>query len=230
MILSELKPADEILGFLKNDKNVFILGCNGCAQSSGSGGPLQVTEMKARLGESGKTVTGTMVVDFLCEKALVNSRLWGRRAQIDVSDSILVMTCGIGVQAVASSIPVACHPACNTMNLGGSRGNWPGSERCDECGECVLEYTGGICPRTACTKSLMNGQCGGASNGKCEINPQIDCGWEIIFKRMESLNQIDKLKALLGPRDYNKSRPGPKVVNTPVWAIDRFAPQEVSVR
>jgi hypothetical protein len=230
MILSELKPTDEILGFLKNDRNVFILSCNGCAQSSGTGGPQQMAAMKARLWENGKTVTGTMAVDFLCEKALVSSRLWGRREQISISDSILVMGCGIGVQAVAASVPVACHPACNTLNLGGTRGKWPGSERCDECGECVLDYTGGICPRTACTKGLMNGQCGGASNGKCEINPGIECGWERIYKRMESLNQLDKLKSLLAPRDYAKSRPAPKIVNTPIWAIDTFAPKEVSVR
>ncbi len=230
MILSELKPADEILGFLKNDNKVFILSCNGCAQSSGTGGAAQIAAMKTRLWENGKTITGSMTVDFLCEKALVNSRLWSRREQISISDSVLVMTCGIGVQAVAAVVPLPCHPACNTLSLGGTRGKWPGSERCDECGECVLDYTGGICPRTACTKGLMNGQCGGASNGKCEINPGIECGWEKIYKRAESLNQINKLKALLGPRDYAKSRPAPKIVNTPIFAIDTIAPKEVSVK
>ncbi len=230
MILSELKPADEILGYLKNDSNVFILSCNGCAQSSGTGGPAQIAAMRTRLWENGKTVTGAMTVDFLCEKALVNSRLWGRRDQINISDSILVMTCGIGVQAVAASAPVPCHPACNTLSLGGIRGKWPGSERCDECGDCVLDYTGGICPRTACTKGLMNGQCGGASNGKCEVNAAIDCGWEKIYRRLEGLNQVDKLKALLGPRDYAKSRPAAKIVNTPIFAIDALVPKEVSVR
>ena len=230
MILSELKPAEEILGFLKNEKSIFILGCNGCAQSSGTGGPLQVAAMKNRLEENGKTITGTMVVDFLCQKALVRSRLLARETQIRASESVLVMTCGIGIQAVASCLSIACHPACNTVNLGGSRGEWPGNERCDECGECVLEYTGGICPRTACTKGLMNGQCGGASNGKCEISPDIECGWERIFNRMESLKQLEKLKAILGPRDYNKSRPPTKLVNTSIWAIERLTPKEMSVK
>jgi len=230
MIFTQLKPAEEILDSMRRDRNVFILGCNGCAQSSGTGGQQQVATMKAKLEANGKTVTGSMVVDFLCEKALVNSRLLGRKAQIKASDSMLVMTCGIGIQAVAASVPITCHPACNTMNLGGSRGQWPGSERCVECGECVLEYTGGICPRTACSKGLMNGQCGGSSNGKCEVDPLIECGWERIFKRMESLNELEKLEAFLAPRDYNKSRPAPKMVSTSMWAIERPTSKEVNAK
>jgi hypothetical protein len=220
MILSEQKPFEEILGYLEGEKSVFILGCNGCAQSSGSGGPLQVEEMKGKLTEAGKKVTGAKVIDFLCEKALVKSGLRGRVDEVAAADSILVMTCGIGVQAVAASVNKVCHPACNTVNLGGSRGEWKGSERCQECGQCLLDYTGGICPITACTKSLVSGACGGASNGKCELSPDRDCGWELIYQRLKAKNQLDKLSIFINPLDHSKLMARPEMLATSRYALE----------
>jgi len=228
MILSEQKPFEEILGYLDGEKSVFILGCDGCAQSSGSGGPVQVEEMKSKLEEAGKKVTGTKVIDFLCEKALVKSGLRGRVDQVAAADSILVMTCGIGIQAVAAALNKVIHPACNTVNLGGSRGEWRGSERCQECGQCLLDYTGGICPITACTKSLVSGACGGASNGKCEISPDRDCGWELIYNRLKSKGQLDKLKVFIDPLDHNKLMPRPEMLATSRYALENLD-QEVKV-
>jgi len=221
MILSEQKPFEEILGYLDGEDSVFILGCNGCAQSSGTGGPLQVREMMERLEETGKKVTGSMVIDFLCQKALVKSRLRARTQEVESADSILVMTCGVGVQAVAAVVNKVCHPACNTINLGGSRGEWKGKERCLECGECVLEYTGGICPLTACTKGLVNGACGGASNGKCELNTEKDCGWELIYERVKQKNQLDKLRKFIVAKDYSKMMANPKILSKSVYALEQ---------
>jgi len=226
MILSRQKPWEEILSYLDGESNVFILGCNGCAQASGTGGPEQVEEMKSKLVEIGKRVSGSAVIDFLCEKALVKSRLRSKVEQIKAADSILVMTCGVGVQAVAASVNKVCHPACDTVNLGGSRGEWKGSERCAECGECLLEYTGGICPLTACTKGLISGQCGGASNGKCELSPERDCGWELIYKRLRDLNQLDKLRRFITPKDYSKMMPDVELMSTSRWALERTDQKE----
>jgi hypothetical protein len=159
---------------------------------------------------------------------LVKSGLRGRVDQVAAADSILVMTCGIGVQAVAASVNKVCHPACNTVNLGGSRGEWQGSERCYECGQCLLDYTGGICPLTACTKSLISGACGGASNGKCELSPDRDCGWELIYERLKARNQLDKLKLLLEPLDNNKLMARPEMIATSRYALEQ-SDQEVKV-
>jgi hypothetical protein len=220
MIVSAQKPWEEILGYLEGENSIFLLGCNGCAQASGSGGPEQVAEMKEKLEGVGKKVSGTMVIDFLCQKALVKSRLRPRMEQVSAADSILVMTCGLGVQAVAASVAKVCHPACDTVNMGGSRGEWKGDERCYECGECLLEYTGGICPLTACTKSLTNGACGGASNGKCELAPEKDCGWELIYERLKRNNQLDKLRRFIPPKSWDKMAPDPKIRATARWALE----------
>jgi len=225
MILSRQKPWEEILGYLDGENNIFILGCNGCAQASGTGGPEQVTEMKSKLEETGKKVTGSAVIDFLCEKALVKSRLRSKVGQLEAADSILVMTCGVGVQAVAASVNKVCHPACNTVNLGGSRGEWQGSERCVECGDCLLEYTGGICPLTACTKGLISGQCGGASKGKCELDPAKDCGWELIYERLKQKNQLDILRRFIPPKNWDKMMPEVEIMATSRWALERTEPE-----
>ena len=221
MILSQQKPFEELIGYLEGENSIFILGCNGCAQSSGSGGPVQVSEMKTRLEEAGKKVTGTKVIEFLCNKALVKSGLRRRVEEVVAADSMLVMTCGIGVQAVAASVNRVCHPACNTINLGGSRGEWKGRERCFECGDCVLDYTGGICPLTACTKSLLNGACGGASNGMCEVSPDRPCGWELIYQQAKSKNQLDKLRKFIVAKNFNKMMIAPELLDKSVYALEQ---------
>jgi Methylene-tetrahydrofolate reductase C terminal len=226
MLRSKQKPFEEILGYMDGEDRVFLLGCDGCAQASGTGGPVQIAEMKAKLEAAGKTVTGTDVLGFLCEKALVKSGLASKTKTIMESDSILVMTCGVGIQAVAASVNKLCHPGCDTQNLGGSRGEWPGSERCRECAECVLESTGGICPLTACSKGLLSGQCGGASLGKCEISPEKDCGWELIYHRLKAVGQLDKLKKPAPYKGWSKMAADPHILATPEYALENPAREE----
>ena len=221
MIVSVQKPWEEILSCLNGDNDIFILGCNGCAEASGTGGPVQVNEMKTKLEAAGKKVTATMIIDFLCQKALVKSRLRPKTKEVEAASSILVMTCGIGVQAVSAAVNKVCHPACNTISLGGSRGEWKGKERCMECGDCLLDYTGGICPLSTCTKGLINGPCGGASKGKCELNPEKDCGWELIYERLKRLNQLDKMSRFIVPKDYSKMMPDVKTMSTSVYALEQ---------
>jgi hypothetical protein len=177
--------------------------------------------MKKKLEEAGKKVTGARVIDFLCEKALVKSALKGRIDQVATADAVLVLTCGIGVQAVAAALNKPVYPGCDTVNLGGSRGEWEGKERCMECGQCLLYYTGGICPLTACTKSLVSGACGGANNGKCEISPDRDCGWELIYNRLKERGQLDRLADMVEPLDHKKIMPRPEMMSTSRYALEQ---------
>jgi len=143
------------------------------------------------------------------------------------ADSLLVLCCGVGIQAVAAMVAKPVHPGCNTINLGGSRGEWQGSERCMECGDCLLDYTGGICPLTACSKGLRNGACGGASDGKCEVSPEKPCGWELIYQRLKEVGRLDVLKKFIPPKAWNKMRPRPEMLSTSLWALEqREEPRE----
>jgi len=221
MIRSEQKPFEEILGYLEGENRVFVLGCDGCANASQTGGWPQVLAMKELLEEAGKEVTGYTVIDFLCQKALVASRLRPLEEKVMAADGVLVLSCGIGIQAAAAMIKKPVHPGCNTISLGWSRGEWQGEERCMECGDCLLDYTGGICPLTACTKGLLNGPCGGASNGKCELAKEKECGWEKIYQRLKELGKLDRLKRFIPPKDYNKMRPRPEILSTSFWALEQ---------
>ena len=222
MLLSQQKPLEEILQFMEGEKNIFILGCNGCAEASGTGGRPQVLEMKAALEKAGKKVAGFSIVDFLCQKALVQSRLRGKAKELEAADSLLAMTCGVGVQVVAGASNKKTHPACNTLSLGGMRGEWQGSERCAECGDCVLDRTAGICPLTACSKFLLNGACGGTTKeGKCEVDAEMDCGWLRIYERLEKLGQLEKLRQIHEPKDHSKMLPPKGLRGTSRWALEQ---------
>lgn len=222
MILSELKPMAEILQYLNEDKKIFIVGCKGCAEVCQTGDEKHVLEMKHNLEREGKVITGHCIIDFLCNKSLIKTRLMPHQSAIDKSDSILVMTCGIGIQATAAVVNKVVHPATNTLSTGGATGEWRGSERCKECGECLLEYTGGICPLTACSKSLINGQCGGSKNGRCEVEPDVrPCGWQLIYERLEKLGRLDKMKNIpVLVKNYQKMQPPKNLRTTIMWNID----------
>ncbi len=131
------------------------------------------------------------------------------RSFIDEYEAVLSMACGAGVQFVAEryhKIPV--YPAINTNFIGGTleQGVW--AERCQACGNCVLDKTGGICPITRCSKSLLNGPCGGSSNGKCEIDAEIDCAWQLIYDRLKELDLLGIFEEVIPVKDWSVSRDG----------------------
>jgi hypothetical protein len=205
MLISEQKPLQEILGYLDGDKSIFLIGCKGCAEGWGSGGEKQVAEMKNTLREKGKTVTGSVAVDMLCDAALTRLKLRSYKKEITAADSILVLTDGSGVQTVAEVLSKVVHPGCNTLSSGGAHAEWKESERCLECGDCVLEFTGGLCPIARCSKHLLNGPCGGSQGGKCEVDPGISCVWQQIVDHLAKLGRLDKLERFVTPKNWSVS-------------------------
>jgi len=216
MLISEQKPIEEILSYLDGDMSIFLIGCKGCAEGWGSGGEKQVAEMANTLQEKGKTVTGSVVVDMLCDAALSKLKLRAYKKEVAAADSILVLTDGAGVQTVAELVDKVVHPGCNTLSSGGAHAEWKEAERCLECGDCVLEFTGGLCPIARCSKHLLNGPCGGSQGGKCEVNPDIPCVWQQIVERLAKLGQLDKLERLVAPKNWSVSlTSGPPVKRFP---------------
>ena len=230
MLVSERKPMEEIKSFLAGEDKVFLLGCDGCAAASGTGGEQDILELKGELEKEGLEIVGWKVIEFLCQKALVRRGLKPYASTLGEADSILVSTCGIGVQATATVMPMPVHPACDTISLGGIRGEWQGEERCLECGQCFLEITGGICPLTACTKQLVNGPCGGAKDGRCEFEPEArPCGWQLIYERLKSLDRLDVLRQTPPQlKDFAQMQPPKEIRSTSKWAVDIRAKEEVA--
>ena len=203
MIITQKKPLEEVMAMVGDAKTVAVIGCGLCASTCQTGGAPEVEAMKKTLEEAGKTVVVTDVADACCMKLGVRAKC--KAISTAAPDCIVCMSCGDGVQTIAKNctgIPV--YPANNTMFLGevARVGIW--EEACKMCGDCVLGTTGGICPITQCAKSLLNGPCGGQKNGKCEVNPENDCAWIQIYKRLEQLGQLDKLSMTRPDKGYEK--------------------------
>ena len=220
MLFTQNKPIEEVLASLGAESKIFLLGCNGCAEACETGGEKALSAMKAELEKAGKNVTSTTLVDFLCNKMLVATRLAREIDKLKQSDSILVLSCGLGVQAVSKVISKVVHPAANTVSLGGLQGLWPSDERCLACGDCALDYTGGICPITFCAKGLFNGPCGGAKDGKCEVDPEKDCGWQLIYERLQNVGRLENFKKIRAPRDHTKMLPSSELRKTSFYDIE----------
>ncbi len=198
MLITELK-AKETVEALATGK-VFIINCHGCKEIRF---PLQEAEaLQAELAAAGK-VTGIYTTDYVCNPENLELRLAKYQDQIQAADAVLVFSCGVGVQTVAEFLaPKKVCACCDTYHLPGYQGVTPLEHDCQQCGECYLNITGGICPLTACSKSLVNGQCGGAKNGMCEVDPTMECGWERIIRKLTQVGRLDALKCPIQIRNY----------------------------
>ena len=212
MLITRLKPVDEIFSQLGRVRSLLLLACNGCEESFGNAEPGRLKYLRAEMEKKGLTVTDLLTVDFLCEELLV--RHWLPSAGIRGNfEAILVVSCGIGVQVVSRETPHPVFPACDTVTLGGRFGQSWGKETCKECGHCLLTYTGGICPLTACSKGLLNGACGGSQDGRCEAFPKTrECGWQRIYERLEAVGRKDLLSGSPLIKDYSKGEPPVELV------------------
>ena len=196
MLITQLKDT-EVIKSLAGGK-VFLLCCHGCKEVSFPEHEVEALSKELEL-------TGKKVTDYICNPENLKVRLEGCAEAIESADAVLVASCGVGVQTVAEMFPnKRVYAICDTFPLPGFQGVTSQEVDCDRCGQCYLNITGGICPITACSKSLVNGQCGGAKNGKCEVDPTMDCGWGRIYRRLKQLDRLDVLKCPVQIRDYNK--------------------------
>lgn len=210
MIIAEQKPFEEITKWLDGYKKVLIAGCGTCVTVCMAGGETEALNLASLLELAGKKNNSNLEITVVTPKRQCDREFLDEiAAAVDKSEVVLSMACGAGIQFMAEKFSSKLVlPAVNTKFIGVTReiGIW--TEMCQGCGECVLEKTGGICPVTRCSKSLFNGPCGGSSGGKCEINSDTDCGWQLIYNKLKELGRLDKLNEIIEPKDWSNSRDG----------------------
>jgi len=204
MIITQQKPFSEIQDLLHEKRKVFLIGCSLCATTCQSGGEDQVLEMRERLISEGKEVLGYAILEAVCNVLNSKKELRQKKNELAETEAILVMACGAGVQTISELQKLPVVAALDSLFLGNVKRFGQFEERCSLCGECILNKTGGICPVTTCSKGLMNGPCGGMSNGKCEVDPDKDCAWVKIYERLKELGKIEAIEEIFAPRDYSK--------------------------
>ncbi|MDO4453103.1 MAG: electron transport complex subunit RsxC [Eubacteriales bacterium] len=200
----KLKEHDELVSLLADKDNLFVIACNKCFKEFETVDEPDCDEFLKLAAEQGKTVTGSAKVDFVCNKVQTERKMQDMIPE--GTENIVVISCGLGVQTVAELSGKATYAAANTLNYRGHHGMALTKKSCDACAQCYLNLTGGICPIVDCSKSLVNGQCGGAKDGKCEVNPEKDCAWEKINKKLEEQGRLKEFLAQpVQIRDYSKT-------------------------
>ena len=212
MIVAEQKPFQEIYESVKDHQNLLIVGCGTCVTVCMAGGEREAgilaSQVRLAAKKDGRNLVVTEhTITRQCDEEFFDDAI---SSKIGEADGVLSLGCGVGVQHMVSLFPDArVHPGLNTQFFGANleQGTW--AERCAGCGECVLDAYEGICPIARCSKSLMNGPCGGSSNGMCEVDPEnIECAWQLIVDRMKHLNKLDKLMDYQPPKDWSHDRHG----------------------
>lgn len=210
MIVAEKKPMGDILDMVQGIEKLLVVGCGTCVTVCLAGGEKEValTASALRLARSrnGETVSITeLTIERQCDWEFMDAI----SDAIGECGAVLSLGCGAGVQAMAARFPeTPVFPALNTKFLGitEEQGIW--TERCMACGNCMLDRTAAVCPVARCAKSIMNGPCGGSQDGKCEIDQESDCAWQLIYDRLEYLGRLRILEEIEPPRDWSTSRDG----------------------
>ena len=198
-----LKSPEELVQALAGTDHIFVAACNKCFQEFTSVDEPECGEFVALAEAEGKKVTGSIRVDFLCNKTQTLRRL--RDAVPAGTKSVFVISCGLGIQTVADMVQLPVFAASDSIPYRGHHGMALTPKACGACAQCYLNVTGGICPVVDCSKSLLNGQCGGAKDGKCEADPARDCAWEKIQQRLEKLGRLEEFRDQpVQLRDYSK--------------------------
>ncbi len=210
MIVAEQKPINEILDMIKDLKKVLVVGCKGCVTVCNVGGEKEVSILAtsiriARKKQKKEVEVGEKVLERQCDPEYIEEL----KDIIDDYEGVISLACGVGPQFIAERFPEKLvFPAVNTKFIGGAIEHGVWAERCAGCGECVIHYYGGMCPIARCSKSLMNGPCGGSNHGKCEVSPEIDCIWDKIVRKLMAQGRLDDLLKIRPPKSWLTARDG----------------------
>jgi ferredoxin len=215
MITAEQKPIEEIREMIAPYKRILVLGCGSCVAECAAGGEKETAMLASTLRMAAKMHgEDVLIEEKTLDRQCVKDFVILLDDIVDRYDAILSLGCGAGVQAVAemfSEVPII--PALNTEFLGETRDQGLWVENCLGCGDCMLYYFGGVCPLARCSKQLFNGPCGGSREGKCEVNPDVACAWQVIIDRLAKFGELDRLEKICPPKDWSKKQgKGPRKI------------------
>jgi ferredoxin len=204
MIVADRKPLPEILNCVRQYKKIMLMGCGSCVTVCFSGGAKAVEVLASQITMAGKK-DGRIIEIIQCtpERQCEYEFIDAFKKDLDSVEAVLSTACAVGVQAMNERFPNKITiPALNTKFMGYpvEHGLW--EERCAGCGDCILEWTGGLCPIARCAKKMLNGPCGGSNNGSCEVDKDIKCVWQLIYDRLKQLNRLGNLDIVRGPKDW----------------------------
>ena len=210
MIVGKQKAFEEIWAMIKGYRKILVFGCNTCVAICHEGGNKEAEILGSLLRMKAKQEgSAIQIVDGGIERQCEHEYFEKAAEQIESADAVLSIACGAGVQFLGEKFPdKTVLPGLNTTFIGVVEAPGEFGERCVMCGDCILHLTGGICPITRCSKSLMNGPCGGTDRGKCEVGPDIPCGWQMIHDRLEAQDRVGILQAYIPAKNWGASRDG----------------------
>lgn len=205
MIITKQKKFEDLLNSVGKGP-VFIIGCTECATLCHTGGEEEVLAMKDAFEKKQVRVSGWVILEPACHLNNDKRLLRSFKEELSKSKKILVLACGNGVQTITEIFDDKdIISGTDTLFLGEIKRVNEFDKRCDMCGECLLDLFGGLCPVSRCPKSMLNGPCGGAKGGKCEINPDMDCVWDQIYNRLKQSGKLHLLEEIQKPKDWSKS-------------------------
>ncbi len=209
MIVAQRKPVPELVGMLEGHKKILVLGCGTCVTVCLAGGEREVSIISSALRISSRLKNlGFQVEELTIERQCDNIFIEKAADAIGRNDVVLSLGCGAGVQAIAERYDKPVYAGLNTGFIGilEERATW--TEKCASCGKCVLHLYGGICPVTRCAKHMLNGPCSGSREDRCEVRPDRPCAWQLIYRRLKTIGELDRLKSIRQPKDWSYSLHG----------------------
>lgn len=210
MIVAHRKNIQDLKADIARYNKVLILGCGGCVTVCLAGGEREVGMIASALRISFKKDGEEREIDELTiERQCENDFIEQIIGSVTEADAVVSLACGAGVQAIAERFPnKPVYPGLDTKFIGilEEQGIW--AEKCAACGKCVLAKYGAVCPMTRCSKGLLSGPCGGSRSGRCEVSPDTECAWQLIYDRLEAIGELDKLLEPAPLTDWSLSHEG----------------------
>ena len=206
MIVGHRKPLAEIRDMLGQAEKILVAGCGTCVAVCMAGGEKEVgvlaSQLRLAYGGEGRSLTlDADTVERQCDREFLVPL--SRRIREQEYDAVISLACGAGVSLLAEMHPRQhVIPGINTDFIGVAEEAGVWTERCRACGQCQLGYTAGICPVTRCSKSLLNGPCGGPKDDRCETDSRRPCAWVQIFDRLKAQGRLELLQKIRPPLDH----------------------------